>query len=90
MCLKIKTPMKTVHYYIYLICMFKTMKTHGPHFIIRMLETQSRENEAVYPMTLKTEQEPKGKMKMAGLIKKKKKQGFLYPSSVFTVGIPHC
>lgn len=44
------------------------MKTHGPHFIIRMLETQNRENEAGHPMTLKTEQKPKRKVKMAGLI----------------------
>lgn len=70
MCLKIKTPRKIVHYHIYLICMFKTTKSHVPHFVIRMLETQSIENEAVCSMILKTEQESKGKMKMAGLIKK--------------------
>lgn len=44
------------------------MKTHGPYFILRMLETQNIENEAVCSMVLKTEQDPKGKMKMAGLI----------------------
>lgn len=54
------------------------MKTHGPHFILRMLETQNIENEAVCSMVLKTEQEPKGKMKMAGLIKKNR--GFYIPN----------